>query len=70
MNEINLPIRPFFYPLSSLPAFNEEKTYRDLNINSYKLSNKGVNLPCALNLTENQIDFYSNGLKKILRRDR
>ena len=66
MNEINLPIRPFFYPLSSLPAFNEENIYKSLNLNSYKISRKGVNLPCALNLDEDNLDFYSEKLKKIL----
>lgn len=66
MNEINLPIRPFFYPLSSLPAFNEENIYKSLNLNSYKISRKGVNLPCALNLDEDNLDFYSEKLKEIL----
>ena len=39
--------------------------YKSLNMNSYKISRKGVNLPCALNLDEDNLDFYSEKLKEI-----
>ncbi|MFW9994125.1 MAG: DegT/DnrJ/EryC1/StrS family aminotransferase [Candidatus Odinarchaeota archaeon] len=69
LTELGLPTRPFFYPLSSLPAFpNAERIYRSKNPNAYDISSRGINLPCAFNLSDEQIATYSNGLRKILGR--
>jgi len=38
--------RPFFSPLSSLKPFNQKK-YSKININSYDISSRGINLPSA-----------------------
>ena len=57
-----IPSRPFFYPLSSIPAYNEKTT----NPNSYDISNRGVNLPGAANLTYEQLSKICKGIKKVL----
>ena len=64
---LGIPARPFFYPLSSLPAFpGMKKKYQLRNKTAYDLSDRGINLPCAMNLEENQIKFIAKGIKKIL----
>jgi perosamine synthetase len=69
--EINVPARPFFYPLSSLPAYpGLEEKYRPLNPNAYDISARAINLPGALNLTEDQIDFVCDGIKKVVAESR
>lgn len=50
--------RPFFHPLSSLPAYSAHPQAclaRQRNTVSYRLSPYGVNLPSALNLTPDQV---------------
>jgi perosamine synthetase len=69
--EINVPARPFFYPLSSLPAYpGLEEKYRPLNPCAYDISARAINLPGALNLTEDQIDFICDGIKKVVEQSR
>jgi perosamine synthetase len=59
MAAANVATRPFFPPLSSLPAFTG---YSDVeravaaNPVSYDLSRRAINLPSALTLTEAQVD--------------
>lgn len=62
--------RPFFYPLSSLPAFqgsSQAEAARWRNRISYRISPRGINLPSALSLTEEQIDRVCAELTDILR---
>jgi perosamine synthetase len=67
--KLGLPARPFFYPLSSLPAFpGREKIGRELNPIAYSVSERGINLPCALNLTNEDLDAVSGGIHKLLGR--
>jgi len=66
ISKLGLPVRPFFYPLSSLPAFNREDYGRRNNPVAYEISEHGINLPCALNLTDENLDRYSEGLHNIL----
>jgi perosamine synthetase len=67
LQEIGIPARPFFYPLSSLPAYpGYEDRYKLRNPRSYDISNRGINLPGALNLTEDQIDAVCDGVRVIL----
>ncbi|MEJ2374188.1 MAG: DegT/DnrJ/EryC1/StrS family aminotransferase [Pseudolabrys sp.] len=66
MQDMGLPLRPFFLPLSSLPAYpGREEEGRQNNPNSYSVSSRGVNLPSALNLTEAQIDAVCAGLHRL-----
>ncbi len=69
--EIGVPSRPFFYPLSSLPAYpGLEEKYRPINPIAYDISARAINLPGALNLTEDQIDFVCDGIKKVVEQSR
>jgi len=65
LNELknwNIQARPFFYPLSSLPAINCKA---DTPV-SFDISSRAINLPCGLNITEKQVEYICNCLKKIL----
>ena len=65
--KLGLPSRPFFYPLSSLPAYHgrENTGRRDCPV-AYDVSERGINLPSPLNLTEFQLDQMSDGLHRLL----
>ena len=59
--------RPFFHPLSSLPAYArspDANAAKKRNTVSYQISPWGVNLPSALNLTRDQISRVTNSLKQ------
>jgi len=63
MKAVGVPLRPFFYPLSSLPAYpGMQAKYKPLNPVAYDISERGVNLPGAANLTESQIDHICEGI--------
>lgn len=65
--KLGLPTRPFFYPLSSLPAFpGREEEGRRTNPVAYDVSERGINLPSALNLTEQDLDAMSAGIHRLL----
>lgn len=67
MEAMGIPSRPFFYPLSSLPAYpGYEMKYKDSNPVAYDISSRGINLSCAFNLTNEQIDAQCNAIRKIL----
>jgi len=69
MDSKNIDCRPFFYPLSSLPAykhFNGIKKAKQQNIVSYEISPYGINLPSALSVTQDQIISVCNSLKEIV----
>lgn len=67
IEKLGLPSRPFFYPLSFLPAYpgREEAGRRD-NPVAYDVSGRGINLPSALNVTEEQINQMCEGVHRIL----
>lgn len=62
-----LPSRPFFYPLSLLPAYGAkiEEGQKNSPV-AYDISNRSINLPCAFNVTEEQIHMMSQAIKDIL----
>ena len=66
--KLGIPLRPFFYPLSSIPAFNMSDQYNNINVNAYDISSRGVNLPGAMNLTDDQIDFISEKIIQLLKK--
>ena len=66
LQDLEIPSRPFFYPLSKMPAYDQEKKYKEKNINAYSISQRGINLPGAANLSEEQIYFICSGIKKVL----
>ncbi len=59
----NIQARPFFYPVSSLPAINCKV---DTPI-SFDISPRAINLPCGLNITEKQVNYICKCLIKILK---
>jgi perosamine synthetase len=62
--------RPFFYPLSMLPAYQSTPvaaTARRRNAASYAVSPCGINLPSALSLTEDDVAFVASRLTALLR---
>lgn len=68
IEDTGLPSRPFFYPLSSLPAYpGYEAKYKDKNVVAYDISSRGINLSCAFNLTDDQIEQQCNVIRNILR---
>jgi perosamine synthetase len=67
LKALGVPTRPFFYPLSSLPAYPGcESLYRHRNPRAYDICSRGINLPGALVLTEEQINIVCAGVRKIL----
>ena len=65
--EMNIPARPFFYPLSSLPAYPMARVkYENMNPVAYDISSRGINLPGSAILTEDQIDWICEGIKKLV----
>lgn len=70
MAATHIDTRPFFHPLSSLPAYahlGRESICRTRNPVSYRLTRQGINLPSALNLTEESVDRVCRTMIDILR---
>lgn len=69
LSDVGIDSRPFFHPLSSLPAYagsNAAADARARNPVSYDLSPRGLNLPSALTLTETDVDRVCSSLVRLL----
>lgn len=69
MSEKGIDCRPFFYPLSSIPAYRDleqAKQARQRNRNAYKISPYGINLPCGMKMTEDKVGYVCEVLKLVL----
>jgi perosamine synthetase len=69
LDKYGIDSRPFFYPLSALPAYAaspDVRRARACNLNSYRISPYALNLPSALNLTEEKVKRVCGTLKEIL----
>lgn len=53
--------RPFFFPISQFPMYQEEDTPT-----AHKICLNGINLPSGIQRTEREIDFICDTLKEIL----
>jgi perosamine synthetase len=65
MKKKGISTRPFFYPLSSMPAYSRlisSKIAREKNVVAYHLSPYGINLPCGMDMTEEKVRRVSNEL--------
>jgi perosamine synthetase len=65
LSEEKIDCRPFFHPLSSLPAYNNfDQAARAQRRNrvSYDLGPRGLNLPSALTLTRDQVKYVCRAL--------
>lgn len=70
LDQRQIDSRPFFHPLSSLPAYaqlEESARGRARNVVSYRVSPRAINLPSPLNLTEAQAERVCAALREILR---
>ncbi|MEA2274444.1 MAG: perosamine synthetase [Solirubrobacteraceae bacterium] len=66
----NIDSRPFFHPLSSIPAYRESdqaREARERNRVSYRICPFGLNLPSALNLTRQQVSYVCDVVRRVLK---
>jgi perosamine synthetase len=69
MAEKDIDCRPFFYPLSSLPAYQnlqQASQASQRNKIAYKISPYGLNLPCGMKMTEEKVHYVCWFLKSVL----
>lgn len=69
MAEAGFDTRPFFYPLSCLPAFKDfvdPAEARERNPVAYDISSRSINLPCGLTLTQEQADRASEAFRQAI----
>ncbi len=69
MSERGIDCRPFFHPLSSIPAYRgtpQAELAAARNVVSYELSPWGINLPSGLNLDEAKVDRVCRAVREIL----
>jgi perosamine synthetase len=67
--DLGIPARPFFYPLSSMPAYEGFGTGSEVkNPVSYELSNRGITLSCSYDLSHQQILQITEAIKLVLRK--
>lgn len=59
----NIQTRPFFYPLSMLPAIKDNSAKTPI---AFDIASRAINLPSSLQLTEKDVDYVCNILLKIL----
>lgn len=70
MSEKAIDCRPFFYPLSSIPAYRgeeESEKARKRNTVAYTVSPQGLNLPSGLNMTEDKVGYVCKTLQSIIK---
>lgn len=56
--------RPFFYPISHMPMYKNNKFSNSI---TEKLSKQGLNLPSSVNLNKNKIEYICQRIKEILK---
>jgi perosamine synthetase len=69
LGEQGIDCRPFFHPLSSIPAYEQlpqAQEARERNRVSYEISPYGINLPSSLSLTREQVKYVCDKLKGLL----
>jgi len=69
LSDRNIDSRPFFYPLSSLPPYENMKQAQEAqrrNKNAYSLTRWGVNLPSGMDMTQEKAHYVCDSIKSIL----
>ncbi|MFZ0064357.1 MAG: DegT/DnrJ/EryC1/StrS family aminotransferase [Pyrinomonadaceae bacterium] len=69
LSEQQIDCRPFFHPLSSIPAYEhlpQAHEARARNRVSYEICPFGLNLPSGLNLTRENVGYVCSAFKNIL----
>jgi perosamine synthetase len=67
--EAGIGCRPFFSPLSSLPAYEgtiQARMAAERNKNAYAIGPHGINLPCSMRLTREEAGYVSEILRSVL----
>ena len=65
--KLGIPSRPFFYPLSSQPAYRDYTNNSDKkNPVSYNVFKRGITMASHYNLTNSQIEYICSCIKKII----
>jgi perosamine synthetase len=67
--EKGIDLRPFFYPLSTIPAYEAlpaAATARREHRAAHEISRYGVNLPCALRLERDDVAVVARALREIV----
>jgi perosamine synthetase len=73
LDQKGIDSRPFFPPLSSLPAFAampDIERARKNNTIAYRIAPLGLNLPSALLLDEEQVDYVCSAVRDMFRQKR
>jgi perosamine synthetase len=71
LRQRNIDSRPFFYPLSSLPAYRGlggAEQWKKQNPVAYAISPWGVNLPSGFNLSESDVERVVDSVNEIIAR--
>ncbi len=58
--------RPFFHPLTSIPAYAAHREAGRANVHAYAIAPHGINLPSAMTLTREQIKYVCDTLREAL----
>jgi perosamine synthetase len=69
LSESSIDSRPFFHPLSSIPAYAnlpQAQEARARNRVSYEVGPYGINLPSGLNLTRENVEYVCRAFRRIL----
>lgn len=69
LDALGVDVRPFFHPLSELPAFahlSEARAARGRNRVAYDVSSRGINLPSALSLTRGDVERVARAVRLVL----
>jgi perosamine synthetase len=73
MAKKNIDCRPFFFPLSMIPAYKNQQEAiraRARNTVSHTLSPYGINLPSGMNLNEEKVKYVCTALKEAMENSR
>jgi perosamine synthetase len=68
LSERGIDCRPFFHPLSAIPAYAdlpEARRASDRNAQAYRTAPYGVNLPSGFNMTREKAEYVAACLKEI-----
>lgn len=69
LSDAGIDTRPFFHPLSSLPAYQNcagVAAARARNQVSYAISQRGINLPSAYSLTREEVRYVSQQVRDLV----
>ncbi|MGI8550089.1 MAG: DegT/DnrJ/EryC1/StrS family aminotransferase [Dehalococcoidia bacterium] len=66
LREKGVDTRPFFHPLSSIPAYVDRpsaRAARSRNANSYCLAPRGINLPSGFDMTRERVEYVARHVR-------